>query len=42
MRDQSTDEYKQMQVSCSRDQLFRTIAIHWRTKDEFQKSISSS
>ncbi len=31
-----------MQVSCLRDQLFRTIAIHWRTKDESQKSTSSS
>ena len=31
-----------MQVSRSRDQLFRTIAIHWRTKDESQKSTSSS
>ncbi len=31
-----------MQVSRSRDQLFRTIAIHWETKDESQKSTSSS
>ncbi len=31
-----------MQVSRSRDQLFRTIAIHRRTKDESQKSTSSS
>ncbi len=31
-----------MQVSCSEDLLSETIAIHWRTKDESQKSISSS
>jgi len=31
-----------MQVSRSEDLLSETIAIHWRTKDEFQKSISSS
>ncbi len=31
-----------MQVSCSEDLLSKTIAIHWRTKDELQKSISSS
>ncbi len=31
-----------MQVSCSEDFLSETIAIHWRTKDESQKSISSS
>ena len=30
-----------MQVSCSRDQLFRTIAIHQETEDEFLKDISS-
>ncbi len=41
MRDQSTNEYKQMQVSRSRDQLFRTIAIHWETEDEFSKDTSS-
>ncbi len=42
MRDQSTDEYKQMQVSRSEDLFSETIAIHQRTKDEFQKSTSSS
>ena len=31
-----------MQVSCSEDLLFKTIAIHQRTKDESQKSTSSS
>ncbi len=31
-----------MQVSCSENLLSETIIIHWRTKDEFQKSISSS
>ena len=31
-----------MQVSRSKDQLFRTIAIHQETKDESQKSTSSS
>ncbi len=31
-----------MQVSCSEDFLSETIAIHWRTKDKSQKSISSS
>ncbi len=31
-----------MQVSCSEDLLSETIAIHWRTKDESQKSTSSS
>ncbi len=31
-----------MQVSCSEYLLSETIAIHWRTKDELQKSISSS
>ncbi len=31
-----------MQVSCSEDLLSETIAIHWRTKDESQKSISSN
>ncbi len=31
-----------MQVSCSEDFLSETIAIHWRTKNESQKSISSS
>ena len=31
-----------MQVSCSENLLSETIAIHWRTKDESQKSISSS
>ncbi len=31
-----------MQVSCSKDLLSETIAIHWRTKDESQKSTSSS
>ena len=31
-----------MQVSCSEDLLSEIIAIHWRTKDESQKSISSS
>ncbi len=31
-----------MQVSCSEDFLSETITIHWRTKDESQKSISSS
>ncbi len=31
-----------MQVSCSEDLLSETIAIHRRTKDEFQKSTSSS
>ncbi len=41
MRDRSTDEYKQMQVSRSRDQLFRTIAIHQETEDEFSKDTSS-
>ena len=30
-----------MQVSCSRDQLFKTIAIHWEIEDEFSKDISS-
>ncbi len=42
MKDWSSDEYKQMQVSCSKDLLSETIAIHQRTKDEFQKSTSSS
>ncbi len=42
MRDWSSDEYKQMQVSCSEYLLSETIAIHWRTKDESQKSISNS
>ena len=40
MRDWSSDEYKQMQVSCSEDFLSETIAIHWRIKDESQKSTS--
>ena len=31
-----------MQVSCSEDLLSETIAIHRRTKDELQKSTSSS
>ncbi len=31
-----------MQVSCSEDLLSETIAIHQRTKDESQKSTSSS
>ena len=31
-----------MQVSCSKDLLSETIAIHQRTKDESQKSTSSS
>ena len=31
-----------MQVSCSEYLLSETIAIHWRTKDESQKSTSSS
>ena len=31
-----------MQVSCSEDLLSETIAIHWKTKDESQKSTSSS
>ena len=31
-----------MQVLCSEDLLSETIAIHWRTKDESQKSTSSS
>jgi len=31
-----------VQVSCSEDLLSETIAIHWRTKDESQKSTSSS
>ncbi len=31
-----------MQVSCSENLLSETIAIHQRTKDESQKSISSS
>ncbi len=30
-----------MQVSCSRDQLFKTIAIHWETEDKFSKDTSS-
>ncbi len=31
-----------MQVSCSEDLLSETITIHWRIKDESQKSISNS
>ncbi len=31
-----------MQVSCSENLLSETIAISWRTKDESQKSTSSS
>ena len=31
-----------MQVSCSKDLLSETIAIHWRTKDESQTRTSSS
>jgi len=31
-----------MQVSCLENLLFETIAIHQRTKDESQKSTSSS
>ncbi len=31
-----------MQVSCSENLLSETIAIHWRIKDESQKSTSSS
>ncbi len=31
-----------MQVSCLKDLLSETITIHWRTKDESQKSINSS
>ncbi len=31
-----------MQVSCSENFLSETITIHWRTKDESQKSTSSS
>ncbi len=42
MRSWSTDEHKQMWVSCSRDHLSRTINIHWRTEDEFTKDTSSS
>ena len=38
MKDWSSNEYKQMQVSCSENLLSETIAIHWRTKDESQKS----
>ena len=30
-----------MQVSCSRDQLFKTIAIHWEIEDEFLKDTRS-
>ena len=30
-----------MQVSRSRDQLFRTIAIHWKTEDKSSKDTSS-
>ncbi len=37
MRDRSTNEHKQMQVSCARNHLSRTINIHWETKDEFSK-----
>jgi len=36
-RDQSTDRHKQMQVSCARDHLSRTINIHQETEDEFLK-----
>ncbi len=31
-----------MQVSCSEDLFSETITIHWRIKNKFQKSISSS
>ncbi len=31
-----------MQVSCSKDHLFRTIDIYQRTEDEFTKDTSSS
>ena len=41
MRDWSSDEYKQVQVSCSKDLLSETIAIHWRIKDESQKMLRS-
>ena len=30
-----------MQVLHLRNQLFKTIAIHWETEDEFSKDISS-
>ena len=36
-RDWSTDRHKQMQVSCARDYLSRTINIHQEIKDEFLK-----
>ncbi len=42
MRNRFTDEYKQIQVLRSENLLSKTIAIHWRTKDESQKSTSSS
>ena len=42
MRSWSSNEYKQMQVSCSEDFLSETITIHQRTKDESQKSTSSN
>ncbi len=31
-----------MQVSCLKDLFSETIAIHWRIKNEFQKSINNS
>ena len=37
MRDWFTDRHKQMQVSCARDHLSRTIDIHQETKNEFLK-----
>ncbi len=42
MRDWSSDEYKQMQVSCLEDLFSETITIHRRTKDKSQKSTSCS